>query len=175
MCQYLKKSIALGIIMTAVTASANVAAADWGYSLLPKDNKKLNEQVYASASDTAALSFMCNNTKLRALIATESNAGETVLAQYVGGRTKTGKKVTLYVEGQAVDTSRWLLSTKNNVFAAPDRSTTLKIYKAAASGKTVSIEPKGKSRIDLSLPAVNDAFRTFGADCGAGSNRKKQS
>ncbi len=159
-----------GAILTAAILSTATFAGDWGYEYLDKKAGKLNETIHTSTSDNTAVAFICSGTQLRASIATENNSAGMVLEKWSKDRTRMSKKVTLSVNGEAVDTSTWRISRKYNIYTTLKRPITVQLYKAAMNGEAVSFQREGKEAISITFPAPDDVFNEFGRDCGVGDN-----
>lgn len=82
----------------------------------------------------------------------------------IGARFDGGKMEAL---------GRWLSFEDDTVFLSRDRKPTAKLYNAILRGHSIEIFVNRKNATRLSIPPINDAFRDFGADCGAGRKRER--
>lgn len=158
--------VALGIFVPTILVQ-NATAKTW-------ETKALNgtsEQIHAATSETSSVALFCTNGELKSAISIGSKNSENVIQNVMGTKRRKTVNVDMFVNGEKVNTSRWIYSPKPKVFVPKSSLIAVKLYNAAVKGDPVSFKQRGRDRIDLEIPAPNSNFAKFGSNCGIGSKK----
>lgn len=174
MKQFFQTPHIFGATFVSVCAlSMSAQASSW--TINPAATNSSNEAISATASDKASISFLCLNGKLRAAVSTSGIEGSDILSTNAESRRRISRDVTIQIDGKSNHTSEWRINPRAEIMVTPTRKEAVALYKAAATGKKISVQRKGKQKFDFVLPKPTDEFMAFGGACGVGSNAKKQS
>ncbi|MEP3892079.1 MAG: hypothetical protein ABJN69_16600 [Hellea sp.] len=164
-------AIAGSAILLSFAISIPASATDWTAKSISAGNDTTDEQLYAAASDSSAITFTCVGTKLRAVISGQSDDAENILKAYLQPGRRITRPIALSIDGNAVSRTEWRYSPNDRIFVTPDRATTVDLYNAVVGQKPVTIERNRKVKYDFMFPTPNSDFAAFGKSCGVGNQK----
>lgn len=159
-------------------ATESMASSDWtrtNYVVAVSDSQGINvEQVVAQNMSedgsplAGSLGFACTNNKLFVMLSYDDvDMSSAIEAAWKEDRAKP-RAGTLYVDGTSGDRSGFMDMRDSKVYMSMTPGDRRTLYNGVIRGQDLSTRIRG-NRQDLHVPAVNDDFRQFGAECGLGT------
>lgn len=152
-------------VATAFAASAHAAdqtqqSGEW--SLLQDAN---GQAVYSTEVGAPALVLGCNaDGKISATFSLEGDVTNNLESGRDRPRTVNA---TLQVEGKDAAKSKWVYLSKRNMAAPLDTRFARRIYNAAVTGSTISLDLGRRGTYEYAPPKMNGDFKTFASACSA--------
>ncbi|NQY41130.1 MAG: hypothetical protein HRT80_13645 [Henriciella sp.] len=145
---------------TAFAADEAPAATQW--SLLDGSNGKA---VYSTESGSPALVLGCSEAgKISATFSLDGNVMDKMEARSKKTRVING---SLAVEEADADKAKWIYLKRRNMAAPIEGRYARRIYNAAVTGKSVTIDLGRQGSYEYAPPKLNGQFKAFADGCSA--------
>ena len=157
------KLVPILLIGAAFAASAHAAdneqnSSEW--TMLGESNGKA---IYSTESNAPALVIGCNDAgKISATFALDGDVEAKLASRSSRTRRLNG---TLTVEGNDSATSKWAFLPTRNMASPVENKYARRLYNAAISGKSVTLDLGRRGSFEYSPPALNADFQAFAAGC----------
>lgn len=153
------------LVATAFTGAAYAAnkveqSGEW--ALLQDSN---GQAIYSTEVGAPALVLGCNADGK--ISATFSFKGDVVNNLESGKDRPRNVNATLHVEGKEAAKSKWIYLSKRNMAAPLDTRFARRIYNAAVTGSTITVDLGRRGTYEYAPPEMNGEFKTFASTCSA--------
>lgn len=150
------------MMIIAALAAATALQADAGWSRMADVPAPA---IYSSASDGPGTLLMCQNGKFGLMVALEDRSFESILQD--PSKRMRELRGKLKVDGEETYQGIFAYKPSAKAAQASERKPAAQVFNAIVRGQSVELSLASKGTSLLSLPAVDDVFRTFAAECQA--------
>ena len=153
-------TLLLGAALTATAHAADSAPSTSQWSLLEEANGKA---IYSTEDGQPALVFGCNDAgKISATFSLDGNIKAKLASR--SSRTRRVDGALTVGDGETV-TSKWAYLPARNMASPIDNKYARRLYNAAVTGSTVTIDLGRRGTYEFVPPKTNSDFKTFADGC----------
>lgn len=158
----LMPTLLLAAAFTGTAFAADEALQTTEWSLLDGSN---GQAIYSTESGAPALVLGCNDAgKISATFSLDGNVVDKLEAK--SKRTQVINGSLAVAEGDA-DKAKWVFLKTRNMASPIEGRYARRIYNAAVTGKSVTIDLGRQGSYEYAPPKLNGQFKTFADSCAA--------